>query len=268
MNGPLATRESQRYRVDLAARNDASEAGAPPAADTIREVQRSVDRGFVWAAAMIGTVYVGLVVAVGALAGKEAAGVASVALTALATAVFQQFERLRFKTLSSDETKVILLPSFSGWYLMLMLFAFVGLEYVGGMFLGIAVAAKGMEMEFLQFAASQSLSELLKHWEVFLALVGIKCFGTFLGGICCGRIARSHHYGYAALASFLATLLSAAFPVASALIGGDVHLGDILGSGIYLLTPFWFLYVLCALVGARAGRLHSTLPRARAEVCV
>jgi hypothetical protein len=227
-----------------------------------------VDRGFVRAAVIIGTVYVGLVVAAGAVVGKEAAGVASVALTALATAVFQQFERLRFKTLASEEIKTIHLPSFSPWYLMLILCAFIGLEAVGGMLLGLAVSAKGMEAELLQFMASGSLSELTKHWELFLALVAVKCFGTFLGGICCGRTARSHHYGYAAMASFLATLVSAGLPLAAALAGGGVSLAELLGSGLYLLAPFWLLYVLCAMIGARAGRLQTVSPAfTRHESC-
>jgi hypothetical protein len=114
-----------------------------------------------------------------------------------------------------------------------------------------------MEAELLQFMASGTLSELMEHWELFLALIAIKCFGTFLGGICCGRTARSHHYGYAALASFLATLISAGLPVATAMVGGDISLAEVLGSGLYLLAPFWLLYVLCAMIGARAGRLET-----------
>jgi hypothetical protein len=216
-----------------------------------------VDRGFVWAAVVIGTVYVSLVVAAAALVGKEAAGVASVALTALATAVFQQFERLRFRTLSNEETKVISLPDFSVWNLTLIVFAFVGLESVGGMLLGLAVAAKSMEVEFLQFMTSDSLSALMRQWELLLAAVAIKCFCTFLGGIGCGRMAQSHHYGYAALGSFLATFISAALPVLAAMVGVNASLKDVMDSGIYLLTPFWLLYVLCAMVGARAGRLKN-----------
>ena len=114
--------------------------------------------------------------------------------------------------------------------------------------------------EFMNQHEISDFSELMKRWELFLALVAVKCFGTFLGGVCCGRTARSHHYGYAAMASFLATLASAVLPLAGALAGGSISLKEIMGSGLYLLVPFWLLYVLCAMIGARAGRLDTVSP--------
>jgi hypothetical protein len=50
------------------------------------------DKKFVMAAALVGAVYAAVVATLGALVGKEAAGVAGVALTALATGIFKQFE--------------------------------------------------------------------------------------------------------------------------------------------------------------------------------
>lgn len=62
-----------------------------------------LDGKFVLAALIIGAAYSVIVVLLAYFAGKEMAGVAGVALTALATAIFKQFERLRFEAVAVTE---------------------------------------------------------------------------------------------------------------------------------------------------------------------
>ena len=68
------------------------------------------DRKFVYAACAIGAAYALIIAVLGALVGKEAAGVAGVALTALATAIFKQFETLRFQTIAEQEERTVVIP--------------------------------------------------------------------------------------------------------------------------------------------------------------
>jgi hypothetical protein len=71
-----------------------------------------LDRGFVSAAILIGIVYVIIVVLLNRFVGSSAAGVAGVALTALSTATFKQFESLRFRSVDDPTIVSIHQPRF------------------------------------------------------------------------------------------------------------------------------------------------------------
>jgi len=83
-----------------------------------------LDRKFVFAATAIGIAYTLIVLAVNKIVGTSAAGVAGVALTALATGLFQRFETLRFRSIPDDRVTTVYLRKFSIAYFACLLFAF------------------------------------------------------------------------------------------------------------------------------------------------
>jgi hypothetical protein len=95
------------------------------------------DKKFVVAAIILGIVYALIVVLVGTIISKEAAGIAGVALTALATALFTKVENLQFRRMSDEESIWVEVPPISIWRVTVLTFAFVGAEYL----LGVASAA-------------------------------------------------------------------------------------------------------------------------------
>jgi phosphatidylserine synthase len=86
-----------------------------------------LDKKFVGGAIALGLAYALIIVALDHFIGKEAAGVAGVALTALAGAIFKQFETLRFRQIQEHEATVVLVPRLYSWYLLLLIFSFYGL---------------------------------------------------------------------------------------------------------------------------------------------
>jgi hypothetical protein len=91
------------------------------------------DRKFVIAAIILGIGYALTIVLIGKTFGKDSAGVAGVALTALATGLFSKFETLQFRKVSHDESIQISLPPFNAWRLITIILAFFGGDlWVGG----------------------------------------------------------------------------------------------------------------------------------------
>ncbi len=90
------------------------------------------DRKFVLAAVLIGVAYAVIVVLVEKIVGKEAAGVAGVALTALAVGILQRFETLRYRKISAKESTWADDPPADIWRIITIIFAFVGAEYLFG----------------------------------------------------------------------------------------------------------------------------------------
>jgi len=89
-----------------------------------------LDKKFVTTAIIIAIVYASIVIIINRIVGKEAAGVAGVALTALATAIFKQFESLRFQSISNIapiQNNVTTPLQFSLWKIILIAFLFSGL---------------------------------------------------------------------------------------------------------------------------------------------
>jgi hypothetical protein len=95
------------------------------------------DKKFVIAAIILGAIYALIVVLVGVAFGKEAAGVAGVALTALATAVFSKFETLQFRRISDEESKWVDLPPINIWRVAMFMFAFLGANHFFGVAVGL-----------------------------------------------------------------------------------------------------------------------------------
>jgi hypothetical protein len=87
------------------------------------------DKKFVIAAILIAVAYVAIVVLIGALLGKDAAGVSGIALTALATGLFRKFETLRFRKISEEKSKFVEVPPVNIWRVIISAFAFIGAEY-------------------------------------------------------------------------------------------------------------------------------------------
>jgi hypothetical protein len=94
------------------------------------------DKKFVIAAIIVGAIYALIVVVVDTVIGKEAAGVAGVALTALATALFSKFETLQFRRISDEESNWVYVPPINIWRVAMFMFAFLGANH----FLALAVA--------------------------------------------------------------------------------------------------------------------------------
>src|SRR5207247_8624726 len=98
---------------------------------------------FLSAACEIGAAYSLIITGLSFLLGKEAAGVAAVALTALATAIFKQFETLRFKTIAEHEERTVSIPRLNIPYLLLLVFAFNGIQVLVGMLSGVIAGSFG-----------------------------------------------------------------------------------------------------------------------------
>src|SRR5262249_60314728 len=98
----------------------------------MQEATEFLDKKFVYAACAIGAAYALIISGLGFLLGKEAAGVAGVALTALASAIFKKFETLRFKTIAEQQERTVSLPRLKLPYLLLLVFAFPGIPVFFG----------------------------------------------------------------------------------------------------------------------------------------
>src|SRR5262249_57597604 len=94
----------------------------------MQEATEFLDKKFVYAACAIGAAYALIISGLGFLLGKEAAGVAGVALTALASAIFKQFETLRFKTIAEQQERTVSIPRLNFPYFLLLVFAFHGFQ--------------------------------------------------------------------------------------------------------------------------------------------
>ena len=106
----------------------------------VRRATEFFDQRFVYAACTIGAAYALIIAGLGSWLGKEAAGVAGVALTALATAIFKQFETLRFKRIAEREERTVSIPRLNMPYLLLLVFAMAGIQYLVGMLFGAILA--------------------------------------------------------------------------------------------------------------------------------
>ena len=94
--------------------------------------QNLCDRKFVTAAVVIASFYALIVVVVERMLGKDAAGVSGVALTGLATALLRQFETLRFRKMSENESVCVDVPRVDLSRVTTIAFAFLGAQYLFG----------------------------------------------------------------------------------------------------------------------------------------
>jgi drug/metabolite transporter (DMT)-like permease len=147
-------------------------------------------------ACAIGAAYALIITGLGSLLGKEAAGLAGVALTALATTIFKQFETLRFKTIAEHEERRVSIPRLNIPYLLLLVFAFQGIQFLGECLSGVIAGSFG----WFKDVTSSDYS--------FLVLIGgVGAVSYFAGGYLWGRTAPRVSFSYALIGSILSLVV-------------------------------------------------------------
>jgi hypothetical protein len=207
------------------------------------------DKKFVAAALIIGTAYAALMVWVGNFIGKEAAGVGGVALTALATGIFKQFETLRFKAVTERDAKLVPIPAPSPYVVLLLVFAFSGAQAILGLFAGIFLVA--FDILPTGLAALQSLAGLMTNWRVISVLVGFTALTYLFGSFIAAKSISSLRYStmlYAVIAALIAQVI---IPMASMLMlmQDKTLLLQAFKNGALAPALFWSVYLCAALIG-------------------
>jgi hypothetical protein len=126
------------------------------------------DKKFVYAACAIGAAYALIIAGLGSLLGAQAAGVAGVALTALATAIFKQFETLRFKTIAEQEERTVSIPRLNIPYLLLLVCAFQGIQLFLGLLFGIIINSFGW-LKVTPSTTLQSFGAIMSDYRMWVA---------------------------------------------------------------------------------------------------
>ncbi len=201
------------------------------------------DRKFVFAAVLIGLAYSLVVTLASIMLGKETAGVIGVALSAIAMAIFKQFETLRFIQ-ADDSARSVYIPRLKPDFLLLVTMALFGCEAIGGVVMGILLAATGN---------LNSPEDLFSKSTGLLAIIIAKFLSIFVGGFLAGSVAMrltGLTYSYIFIGAFIAVLLNSLLvAVPTLIVLKDIKLlGGIFGQPIFALNLLW----LCVpLAGAR-----------------
>lgn len=213
-----------------------------------------LDRKFVSAAVLIGSAYALIVVAIGFFAGKEAAGVAGVALTAIATAVFKQFENLRFRQLREAEGKEIAVES--PLVLLTLVSSISGAQGLVGVVLLMAPFAFFSVDAFMQYAM---LSPMAVATTAFVALSSASAM-VFLGSTYYSvRALRVVRYSTVIFANLIVAVFQLALPLA--LLYYALPEPMRLQAWVLLLGAApWLIYMLMSLWGARLAKPRQVLP--------
>ncbi len=164
------------------------------------------DKKFVTTAVILAAVYAGIVIIVNKILGKEAAGVAGVALTALATAIFKQFESLRFQTtpaVSGTSTTVSTL--FSWWKVLLIAFLFSGItrlfiELVDGVVPLLFHPTTPYLADFYTING-----KLINHYTIWEQ--STKCIAYLLSGIIATRAFKKISFSVIVIAGLIGVIL-------------------------------------------------------------
>jgi hypothetical protein len=218
-----------------------------------------LDKNFVVAASVIGTVYAAIVVMLGSLVGKEAAGVAGVSLTTIATGIFRQFETLRFRQISQEEQQVIPVPTISWWRLIAFANTFLGLKVFFGMIFGVLLASSGLVPKI---SGMESFIELLSDWKILVALVGLNFVIFVLGGFVIARAFQIRTYSTLLIAALISCLLEGLLPLIPVAIQEFDLFVAMLKSGALWPAAFWLIFVAAALLGARLANRKLAQPHA------
>ncbi|PYI61849.1 MAG: hypothetical protein DMF07_14965 [Verrucomicrobia bacterium] len=182
--------------------------------------------------------------------GKEAAGVAAVALTALATAIFKQFETLRFKTIAEHEERTVSIPRLNIPYLLLLVFAFNGIQVLVGMLSGVIAGSFGWFKDVTSF-----------DYRFLVLIGGVAAVSCFAGGYLCGRTAPRVSFSYASIGSILSLVVAMILQVIA--VGWRAALS---AKPVYTVPIFWGVYAACAFLGARIGfRGRMLFPESHSE---
>jgi hypothetical protein len=199
------------------------------------------DRPFMLAAVSIGGAYVLIVFTVQKLHGTDAAGVTGVALTALATAIFREYENLQFRRTAQAKGWSVEIPRINFSYAILLVSACMGIQG----FVSI-VAAVG----FAVLTGSDVTYENVNAWlgrlgyERYMVLMAAV---FFLTGLLAGRTAPAARYLYvSAVSLFYVALVIAWLALMGTTTGHASAAAGVLG-----ITAL--LFVVCATAGAWLG---------------
>lgn len=192
-----------------------------------------LDRKFVIAATAIGAAYAALVVGLNAWIGPQAAGVAGVALTALATAIFKQFETLRFRKVAVEEQVDVRIPGVSWWWVALAAASITGMH----------VTLVDLE----RVAYNWTWGDPPPYWVFPAVHHGIN-FGSFLvGGFLVAKTSLSKAYSNVAIGAALAVFgLFVMWKLIDPLPEPIDFSSD---------SPYWLAFVLASVLGAKLGNL-------------
>ena len=224
------------------------------------------DRRFVYAACTIGAAYALIIAGLGSWLGNSAAGVAGVALTALATAIFKQFETLRFKTIAEREERTVSIPRLNMAYLLLLVFAFEGIQFPIATLFSVILKLVGW-LKITPSTTVESFSDLITDYKVLVPLIGARAVSYFAGGYLCGRTAPRVSFSYALIGSILSLLVDMILGVSGAIVQDwRSGLAMFANPGFYTVGIFWGAYAACAFLGARVGfRGRVLFPEPHAE---
>jgi hypothetical protein len=220
---------------------------------------KPLDRQFIVAASVIGTVYVLVVLVSGALLGDAAASVAGVFLTAFSIMLLRKFETLRFRVITDEQRTPVDVPRIRKLYLLVFILCCFGIQFLLAFVTAIVVflsdVMRGRELSgsfiegFILF-----LSEPSEHWlaHVLSAVAVLLAHGGT--GYICGRFSLQRPYAYAALASvsvqminivciglplvFLVSVIGGKTLPSGPLPPGSLSMLDLLGAlyGTYIAT--------------------------------
>ena len=211
------------------------------------------DRRFAIMAIVIGLSYALIISALGLILGTDAAGVAGVALTALATAVFRRFEDLQFK---KAPTTTIEVPTVGIWLPFLLILSFVGAEVIFGFLAGFAINAMG----FAPDAASDltKFVEFLLNPSILITMFGAKALAYITTAYCAARVIECWRYSQILVAGFLALILSTLLPIASiAQADPEAASGLLTDPATYVFGVFWIVFLGAALLGTKLAAKRS-----------
>ena len=206
------------------------------------------DKKFIIAATAIGMVYALLIVTLGATIGKEAAGVAGVALTALATGIFKQFETLRFRQMSQEEQFEVPIPKISLYKLIVFSNCFLGLKVFFGLMIGTFLASANLAPEI---SGMESFIELISNWKIVGMLIGMNSVIYILGGFLIGKAFEIRTYSTLVMASLASCMIDGLLPLIPMAINNFSGFIELLSSGALWPASFWLIFIAATLFGAK-----------------
>jgi hypothetical protein len=213
------------------------------------------DRKFVIAACLIGAAYAAIIVLVERLIGKEAAGVAAAALTALATAIFSRFEKLQFVRKARAATVSVAIPHLSIVRILLIGFCGLGLQAVLGIAIGLA------DVVFHLFPATAdiaSVAAMTDNRKFITMLVPADVLSFFTSGFLASRFFKSQLFAEVAIASFFALIFNNGLPLILALLQSRSAFFSAVHALPWWPPVAWLLYLASALFGAWLGARQRT----------
>ena len=206
----------------------------------------SLDRRFTITAIVIGLSYVLIIAGIGLVFGRETAGIAALALTALATGVFKKFEDLQFK---KSPRATIEVPTFGIWLLFLLVLSFSGAVFIFVTLVGLAANVVGFTTGK---TAPSTEVELLLNLNFLISILGAKALAYFATAYCAARVIKNLRYSQVLIAGLLALILDALIPIvlislSSLKAGADL----LLDPSTYSFSIYWIVVLGGVLLGTK-----------------